>query len=309
MNSRTKALLAYAYIAIAWGTTYYGISVAVKYFPPFFMAGVRQFISAIIILIIALWRNRNINLSKQNLWRNAVIGFLMITVGNGVVSWAEKYIPSGVAALVCSMMPISAVILNLLFSKSERPNFIVFFGMILGFCGVAFIFHNDVHSLANTAYLFGVIATLLATFGWAGGSILSKKWSDAINPISDAGMQVGFGAIFLFLISPLTDDFSTAEWNHADGLLALAYLIIFGSVIAFTAYRYALKELPVGFVTSYAYINPLVAVVVGFFAGEVVTLWTLLSFLFIISGVVIVRAGYARQLKKSKHPGLHESPN
>lgn len=309
MNTRTKALLAYAYIAIAWGTTYYGISVAVKYFPPFFMAGVRQFISAIIILVIALWRNKNINLSKQNLWRNAVIGFLMITVGNGVVSWAEMYIPSGVAALVCSMMPISAVILNLLFSKSERPNIIVIFGMLLGFCGVAFIFHNDVHSLTNRAYLFGVIATLLATFGWAGGSILSKKWSDVVNPISDAGVQVGFGAIFLFLWSPFTDDFSMMDWHNPDGLLALLYLIIFGSVLAFTAYRYALKELPVGFVTSYAYINPLVAVVVGAFAGELVTVWTLISFVSIISGVVIVRAGYAKQLKKSKHPGLHESPN
>lgn len=295
MTARTKALLAYVYIALIWGTTYYGIAVAVKYMPPFFMAGLRQVVSAIILMAIAFWRNKTIDWSRLNIWRNAMIGFLMITVGNGVVSWAERYIPSGVAALVCSMMPISAVLLNLLFSKSERPNFLVIFGMFLGFLGVGFIFRNDVQSLTDTTYLFGIVATLMATFGWAGGSILSKRWANPVNPIADAGLQVGLGGIFLLLFSPLVDDFSTMDAQNLDGLLALGYLILFGSVLAFTAYRYALKELPVGLVTSYAYINPLVAVLLGAIAGELVTIWTALSFICIITGVLIVRAGYVRR--------------
>jgi drug/metabolite transporter (DMT)-like permease len=295
MTARTKALLAYVYISIVWGTTYYAIRVGVLHLPPFLMAGVRQIISFFIIAGIALSVNKKYNFSKQNLLRNAIIGFLMITVGNGVVSWAEQIVPSGVAALVCSMMPISVVILNLLFARMERPNLQIILGMLLGFGGVALIFRNDISALGNGQYLFGIVATLVATFGWGGGSILSKKWSNPVNPMLDAGVQVGLGGVFLILFSPITDNYATADWHNMDAIWALVYLIIFGSVFAFTAYRYALKHLPVGFVTSYAYINPLVAVVIGFFAGEVVSIWTVFSFIAIISGVALVSYGYRRE--------------
>jgi drug/metabolite transporter (DMT)-like permease len=239
--------------------------------------------------------NRQVNFSKQNLIRNAIIGFLMITVGNGVVSAAEKVIPSGVAALVCSMMPISVVILNLLFSKTERPTPLIALGMLLGFAGVALIFRNDLVALKDPKYLVGIFATLLATFGWGGGSILSKRWSNPVNPMMDAGVQVGFGGVFLLIFSPLVDNYSNANWYNVEAFWSLVYMIIFGSVIAFTAYRYALKNLPVGFVTSYAYINPLVAIIIGFFGGELVTGWTALSFVAIIAGVAIVNTGYQRR--------------
>jgi drug/metabolite transporter (DMT)-like permease len=295
VSTKSKAYLAYACVAIIWGTTYFAIRVAVLHYPPFLMAGIRQVASFFLIAVIALSFNRRINLSRQNLLRNAIIGFLMITVGNGVVSAAERVIPSGIAALVCSMMPISVVILNLLFSRAERPDWFIGLGMLLGFAGVALIFRNDLTALNNPEYLVGIFATLLATFGWGGGSILSKQWSNAVNPMFDAGIQVGFGGVFLLLFSPLMDSYTAVEWGNADALWALAYLIVFGSVLAFTAYRYALKHLPVGFVTSYAYINPLVAVIIGFFAGEVVTGWTILSFIAIITGVAIVNTGYQRR--------------
>jgi drug/metabolite transporter (DMT)-like permease len=196
------------------------------------------------------------------------------------------------------MMPISVVILNLLFSKAERPDWIIGLGMLLGFAGVALIFRNDLVALQDPKYLFGVFATLFATFGWGGGSILSKKWGNSVNPMMDAGVQVGFGGIFLLLFSPLVDNYSVADWYNKEAFWALLYLILFGSVFAFTAYRYALKHLPVGFVTSYAYINPLVAVLIGFFVGEVVTGWTILSFIAIIAGVAIVNTGYQRRKRQ-----------
>lgn len=307
MTSKTKAYLAYAYIAIIWGTTYFAIRVAVLHYPPLLMAGVRQIISFLIIAAIALSINKQVNFSRQNLIRNAIIGFLMIAVGNGVVSAAERIIPSGVAALVCSMMPISVVILNLLFSRSERPDWIITLGMLLGFTGVAVIFRNDISALKDPRYLFGVLATLLATFGWGGGSVLSKKWSNPVNPMMDAGVQVGFGGVFLLLFSPLVDNYAIADWHNQDAFWALIYLIVFGSVIAFTAYRYALKNLPVGFVTSYAYVNPLVAVIIGFFAGEVVTGWTIVSFIAIIAGVAIVNTGYQRRKRVAAETQLQQA--
>jgi drug/metabolite transporter (DMT)-like permease len=307
VSTKTKAYLAYIYVAIIWGTTYYAIRVAVLHWPPFLMAGVRQIVSFFIIATIALSMNKRYNFSKENLLRNATIGFLMITVGNGVVSAAERVIPSGVAALVCSMMPISVVILNLLFSKAERPNLTISIGMLLGFAGVALIFRNDLAALKDSRYLLGIVATLVATFGWGGGSILSKKWSNHVNPMLDAGVQVGFGGIFLLLLSPLVDNYDHADWGHSGALWSLLYLIVFGSVIAFTAYRYALKHLPVGFVTSYAYINPLVAVIIGFFVGEVVTFWTILSFAAIITGVAIVNTGYQRRRRVAAEGAMQQS--
>src|SRR4051812_31436397 len=125
MNKRTKAYLAYAYIAIIWGTTYFAIRVAVLHYPPFLMAGARQIISSIIMVAIGFGVSRNVDLSLKHTVRNAIIGFLMITIGNGVVSWAEQVIPSGVAALICSMMPISVVIINLIFGGADRPNLLI----------------------------------------------------------------------------------------------------------------------------------------------------------------------------------------
>ncbi len=295
VSTSTKAYLAYAYIAVIWGTTYLAIRVGVDHYPPFLMAGVRQIISFLIIAAIALSISKRVNLSKRHLLRNAIIGFLMITIGNGVVSYAEKVIPSNVASLVCSMMPISVVILNILFAKSERPTGLILSGMLLGFIGVALIFRNDIAALSNPQYLIGVVATLLATFGWGGGSILSKKWGDRTNPIMDAGIQVGFGGLFLILLSPLVDNFAAADYRNSTAFWSLLYLILFGSVGAFTAYRYALKHLPVGYVTSYAYINPLIAILIGYFWGEPMSAWTVISAAAIIAGVAIVNTGYARQ--------------
>jgi drug/metabolite transporter (DMT)-like permease len=292
--NRTKrnAYLAWLYIAIIWGTTYYASRVAVREIPPFFMAGIRQLTACALMMLIALGIQGKANFSRRNVLRNAIVGFLMISIGNGIVTAAVRVIPSSVAALVCSMTPIAVVILNTTFFKAERPRPLVFLGMLLGFCGVAIIFRNDLSALSNPTYLIGIVATLFGTFGWASGSILSRRWSDPVNPMFDAGMQVGFGGAFLLISSLITEDHSQVQWTIGPSLWAMMYLIVFGSVLAFTLYRYALKNLPVGFVTSYAYINPMIAVVIGFFTGEVVSIWTGLSFAAIIGGVLLVNSGY-----------------
>ena len=307
ISNKSKAYLAYAYIAIIWGTTYLGIRVAVEHYPAFLMASVRQLVSAVIMGIIALAINRNINLDRRNILQNAIIGFLMISVGNGVVSWAEIYVPSGVAALVCSTMPISVVCINLLASKKEKLNSLIILGMLLGFGGVALIFKNDVAALTDPKYLFGICALLLATFGWGGGSVLSKRWGNNTNPMFDSGMQLFFGGLFLLISSPLVDDYSTADWYNRDAFISLIYLIVFGSIIAFTVYRYALKVLPVGFVTSYAYINPLVAVILGALVGEPTSGWTGVSFIAIIAGVFVVNRGYQRRKRLSEEQAQRHS--
>ncbi len=293
-STKTLAYLSYAFIAVVWGTTYLAIRIGVEHYPPFLMAGARQLLAALIMLGIAYSLNRSVDLSRRNVLQNAAIGFLMISVGNGVVTWAERFVPSGVAALVCSTMPISVVLLNLVL-HGERINRLIVLGMLLGFGGVALIFRSDVGALANPSYLAGIGALLLATLGWGAGSVLSKRWGTARNPMFDSGMQVLFGGLFLLVSSPAVDDYTQADWYNPAAFWCFLYLVVFGSVIAFTAYRYALKALPVGFVTSYAYINPLVAVVLGAFWGEPTSAWTALSFAAILAGVALVKRGYQRQ--------------
>lgn len=299
-NQKTLAYLSYAYIAIIWGTTYLGIKIAVEHWPSFVMAGVRQVVSAFIMCGLAFAINRNADWNGRNILQNAIIGFLMISVGNGIVSWAEMYVPSSFAALICSTMPISVVAINLLSGKSEKINWLIAVGMLLGVAGVAIIVRKDVSKLGDPRYLAGIIGLVIATFGWAAGSILSKQWGSNKNPMFDSGMQVFFGGLFLLLASPVVDDYSKADWGNRDALLAIGYLIVFGSVLAFTFYRYALKILPVGLVTSYAYINPLVAVVLGIWAGEPLDEWVAMSFIAIIGGVFLVNTGYQQRKKKAE---------
>jgi Permeases of the drug/metabolite transporter (DMT) superfamily len=300
MPSKTKAYLALIYIAIIWGTTYLAIRVCVEHYPPFLFAAVRQVISAAIILTLGYAVSKEVDLSAKNLKQQALVGFLLITLGNGLVSWSEKYVTSGVAALICSMMPISTVIINLITVKGEKLNLQILLGLFLGFAGVALIFRDNLSELANPSYLLGIGCLLVATSSWAYGSILNKRRPNKINPVFNSGLQLLFGGIFLFIGSPFIDSYDNLVLWQPEAFWSLIYLIIFGSVIAYTAYMYALKELPVGLVSIYAYINPLVAVILGYFLkDEPLTWFTALSFTVIMLGVFLVNSGYRKQHKTS----------
>lgn len=306
MKNHTRAYLAYLFICIVWGTTYLGIRIAVLHYPPFLMAGVRQAVSGIILAAVALLVSRQADWSRKNILRQIFIGFLLITMGNGLVTWAEQYVSSGVAALICSTMPISAVIINIASGK-EKMNLLILAGMLLGFGGVALIFRDNLQqSGGNDLFILGIIALFVATFSWALGSILNKRKTPAVNVLMDSGIQVFAGGVIMLLISPAADDYSNLVLWNPDGFASLCYLIIFGSVLAYAAYMYALKELPVGFVTSYAYVNPLVAVLLGsIFLDEPLNVITVIAFVLIISGIFIVRSGYKKQ-EASKQTSVRE---
>jgi drug/metabolite transporter (DMT)-like permease len=298
MKNQTKAYIAYAFICIIWGTTYLAIRVAVLHYPPYLMAGTRQVLSGLVLVAIALMINRQVDLSRKNIMQQAIIGFLLITMGNGLVTWAEQYIQSGIAALICSTMPISAVLINIVNGK-ERLNLRVILGMLLGFSGVAVVFHESLNQQAsgdNQIFIIGIIALFVATFSWALGSLFNKRNVDAKNSLFNAGLQVIIGGSFMFIISPFVDHYEhLVLWNE-EGFWAVVYLIVFGSVLAYAAYMYALKVLPVGFVTSYAYVNPLVAVLLGsWMLDESLNMYTILAFVMIIMGIFIVRSGYKKQ--------------
>ncbi len=299
MTKQTKAYFALIFICIVWGTTYMAIRFGVLHYPAFLFAGVRQTIAGILLMSAAIIFNRKTDFSRVNILRQMLVGFLMLSVGNGCVTWGEKYIPSGISALICSMMPLFAVLFNLLFSAKDRFNLSIGAGMLLGVCGVGLIFRHNLAEVTKPAYLGGIFATMLATATWALGSIINKKTINPVNAFLNSGMQLFFGGLFMLLVSPAFDNYDNLQLWNTEGLMALAYLIIFGSVLAYAAYMYTLSVLPVGLATIYAYINPMIAVLAGyFFLKEELNIYTALAFITIVISVFLVNRGYRKQHKE-----------
>jgi drug/metabolite transporter (DMT)-like permease len=299
MTKHTKAYIALIFICIVWGTTYLAIRVGVMHYPAFLFAGVRQFIAGIILMVAALIISKEKDLSTKNIVSNMLVGFLMLTVGNGGVTWGEKFIPSGISALICSMMPLFAVLFNLLSSKKDHFNMSIGFGMLLGVCGVGLIVRHNLEEVTKPAYLGGIFATIVATSGWAFGSIINKRNVAPVNAFLNSGMQLLFGGLFMLILSPVIDDYHGFQWWNTNAILSLVYLIIFGSALAYAAYMYALSALPVGLATIYAYINPLIAVLAGYlFLKEELNIYVGLAFVTIVVSVYLVNRGYRKQHKE-----------
>lgn len=308
MKPDSKAYIALVFVCIVWGTTYLALRIGVQHYPAFLFAGVRQTLSGIILTIVALAVNKNKDLSAANIGRQMLVGFLMLTIGNGCVTWGEQTVPSGIAAMICASMPIFAVLFNLALHKDEKFNLLIGAGMLLGLGGVGLIFRQNLSDLKNTGYLWGIAAIVLATCSWAAGSVINKRNVNPVNPFFNSGLQLLFGGIFMLLISPVTDNYKHMQLWNKEGLLALGYLVIFGSVLAYAAYMYTLSKLPVGIATVYAYINPLVAVILGYFIlGEELNIYTGLAFVTIVGSVFMVNRGYRAQVASKQITGNRPS--
>jgi len=290
-----KAYLALATVSVVWGTTFLAIRIGVKSFPPFLFAGIRQFTAGLILWFILFFSKRKMVSDRKNTGRQVIAGVLMLTLSNGMVSWAEKYIPSGLTALIRSVMPIYVVLINLMGgSLKHHVNWKVLFGILLGSIGVVLIFRDNLNDLGNIHYLMGILAVFAATLCYTIGTLYIKAHkNNKTDPLVNIAIQMSSGGSLLFIGSFFLDDFSHSSSVSLAGLCALAYLIIFGSLIAYLCYVYAVNNLPVGLVSVYTYINPLIAIVVGWlWLREKVTWITALAFIVTLGGVFFINKGY-----------------
>ncbi|MFM7488613.1 MAG: DMT family transporter, partial [Cytophagales bacterium] len=201
-------------------------------------------------------------------------------------------------AIICSMMPIWTVLINVFFTKDEQPNGLIVLGLVTGLTGIILIFGEHLSEFSNSNYLLGIVLTFAANLCWAIGSIWIKKKNSNSNPFMNAGLQMLFGGIFLMPFTLLLDDYSRINWNPSV-VYSLAYMSLVGSVAAYTCYSYAIKKLPMTLVSLYAYINPIVAVLLGWLVlDEKLNLRIALAIVVTIAGIYIVNKGY--QLKATK---------
>jgi drug/metabolite transporter (DMT)-like permease len=302
--SQNKNILAYgalALICVVWGTTYLVLRIGVTQFPPFLFSLVRFLTAGPLLLALVMAFTKTPWPDRATVVNQAFSGLLMVTLGISVVGYAEVYISSGVAAIICSMMPIWTILINLAANRDDRPNLVITFGLLVGLAGILLIFREHLNEFSNPNYTLGIVLTFLANLAWAFGSFWIKKKNTHTNPFLGAGLQMTFGGLFLVPFSLAFDDYRQINWS-GEVILALAYMSLIGSVAAYACYSYAIKKLPMTIVSLYAYINPLVAVLLGWMVlDEKFNVLIAIAMVVTIGGIYMVNRGYQiRNLVKTQ---------
>lgn len=291
---KVKAYIAFACVSFFWGTTYLAIRVGVETVPPLYFAGLRQTFAGLILCLPFIVKKQWPD--KRSVKISFISGILMIVIGNGFVTWAEKYITSGLAAILCSLTPFWIVGINYVSGKEERISSKAFLGMCLGLAGIILIFYNSLKEFTNPLYFLGILGIIAANAGWGAGTVYIKTQKSILNPLYAAGIQLFTAGLVLSFLSFSFEENQSLHFNN-EALVSLLYLIIFGSVVAFGAYLYALAHLPSHIVSMYAYINPVVAVLLGWLLlDEKINTWISLAFILIMVSVYLVN----RQQRKER---------
>ena len=288
--STAKIVTAFAAVYILWGSTFLAIRFAVATLPPFLMAGTRHLIAGAVLYPLARLRSGE-QPSRANWSAAALMGALLLFGGNGGVSWAEQHVPSGVTALLVASVSLWMVLIDWLRPGGVRPTGRVVAGLVLGFSGVAFLVGPSKVAGSGRVDLAGAAVLLLAALSWATGSVFSRRLPLPRAPLLGTAMQCLAGGALLIVVGLLTGQGAQLDWNTVSlrSVLALSYLVVFGSLLGFSAYTWLLAHASPARVSTYAYINPVVAVILGWaLAGEQITLRMLAATAVIIAGVVLV---------------------
>jgi drug/metabolite transporter (DMT)-like permease len=288
---KTKVWIALLAIYIVWGSTYLGIRFAVETIPPFLSAGIRFLVSG---LILFTWRRLSGDPAPTpNQWKSAlIVGLLLLLGGNGILSWAEKSVPSGIAALLVGTIPLFLVLVEALRPGGVKPGWQQILGLLIGFGGIALLIGPaEFFGATREFYLPGLLACLVAAFLWSLGSIYNRGADLPKSTLLFTGMEMLMGSIGLLVAS-----FALGEWTgfnpggvSIQSMLGLIYLIAFGSLIGFVSYGWLLRNAPISLVATYAYVNPIVAILLGsWLASESLNARILIASAIIISSVVLI---------------------
>ncbi len=290
-------IAAFAAVYVIWGSTYLAIRLAVETIPPFLMAGTR-FLTAGTLLFAAI-RLRGIPAPRGREWGSAaIVGALLLFAGNGGVTWAEQRVPSSLAALLIATVPLWMIVLDWLRpGGSGRPGAAVFGGLGMGFAGVALIVLSRDHTGHNAVHPAGVAALLIAALCWAVGSVYSKQLPQASHPLMVVSAQMLCGGAMMAAAGLLRGEaigFHPAAVSRVS-MLALVYLVLIGALVGFTAYVWLLGVSTPARVSTYAYVNPFIAVLLGWSVGhEPISGGILLAGALIIGAVVLITTSRAR---------------
>ena len=305
------AYAAWLAVCLFWGTTYLAIRIGLETLPPMLFAGLRFFAAgSVVVAFMRIWRGARLPCGRREWWNLSFIGLTLLGVGNGFVVWAEQSVPSGMAALLVATSPFWGAGLERIRANGERTGGRAIFGMIVGFTGLALLIAPQLFGTSlSKPYLLGVVALQIACASWSAGSVYSKHHPVALAPMMSAGIQMLVAGVALIFVGTLTGEWSSLHFS-ARSFAAFIYLILFGSIIAYGSYIYAIQKLPLTLVSTYSYVNPLIAVLLGWLILNEQVGWRVIgAACMILAGVVIVKTApppgrAAEETKQHEEGGL-----
>jgi drug/metabolite transporter (DMT)-like permease len=294
--NRIAVMGALLIVYLFWGGTYLGIRIAVQTIPPFLMAGTRFLVAGVAVYLFAILKGAARPTREH--WLDAgIVGGLLLLGGNGVVSWAEQLVPSSIAALLIATVPLWMILLGLLDRRTPKPDAVTLAGVLLGFLGIAVLVLPS-GTGPGQVNLVGILALLAAAFFWSLGSIYSRKARQPGSPLLSVGMQMIVGGLLLLVASGLCGEWARLEVSRisARSLLGMGYLVLFGSIVAYNAFIWLLKNADPTWVSTYAFVNPIVAVFLGWLlANEQLTTRSIWATAIIVLSVVIITVNRNRK--------------
>lgn len=296
-NEESKAVAAYVAVCILWGSTYLAIRIGVSTFPPELFAAMRFLTAGAILLFYARLKGLEFPSNLTDIRNQSIVGLFLLLGGNGLVVWAEQWIHSGITSLLVATCPLFIAIIELFIPGRPRMEFKGWLGLLIGFSGVAILVLSD--SGVGNIDIKGAVLLLIASFLWALGSVYSNSFKTTGSMIANISIQMLSGGTALLILGISLGELSRISIS-AKGIGALLYLIIFGSLLGYSSYIYILGKWPAAKAGTYAYINPPVAVLLGFLIlGEPFTITTLFSTIVILAGVLLVQLSKSNSSSKA----------
>ncbi|MBA3712245.1 MAG: EamA family transporter [Pyrinomonadaceae bacterium] len=294
---------AWAAVCFFWGTTYLAIRIGLETMPPMLFAGLR-FIIAGSVLFLIMYRQRGARLPLGREWFDiSVVGLALLGVGTGVVVWAEQWVPSGMAALLVATSPFWVAGLERVTNSGERVGARGIVGMLIGFGGLVLLVAPDLFGAALSGpFLLGVLALQVGCASWSAGSVYAQRHPVGVSPMMSASVQMLIAGVALLTVGTLKGEWPAVHFSGRT-LGALLYLIVFGSIVAYGAYTYAIQKLPLSIVSTYSYINPVIAVLLGWAVLAEPLSWRVgVATAIILGGVALVKTSPKSLLAWMRRP-------
>jgi drug/metabolite transporter (DMT)-like permease len=292
-GKKAKAIFALALVCFFWGTTWIAAKEGVRNdrIHPLFMSAIRQLLGGLCFILFFISKGQTWPKGKE--WRViAILSFLNFILSNGLSTWGLKYISSGLGAIIGAIFPLWLVIIGLFTAGNKMPAKAII-GMLLGFGGVCIIFYEHLQDFLNPGFRIGILLSVTATWSWAFGTLYTKKHAANFNPYFSLGLQMVISSLSLIIYSIVTGIAVPVTAIPWQSWAAIGYLVLFGSLIAFISYLYALQRLPTEQVSIYAYINPIVAVLLGWIIfSEKLTIFITVGGLVTLLGVYLVNKAF-----------------
>ena len=289
-------ILALCWVSFFWGTTWIASKEGVKYMPALQLVAIRQFLGAILYLSYFLFKKTTWPKGKQ--WKTIfILSILNFVLSNGLSTWGVKYISSGLGAIIGALVPLWVVIISLF--RGEKLVKLAIVGLVVGFAGVCVIFYEHLSDFLIFDFRFGIIISIISTLTWAFATLYTKKKAASFNPYFSLGIQMFISSIFLFAYLGATGSAVSLSSIPMISWISIGYLVLFGSVLTFIAFIYALQHLPAEINSIYAYINPIIAVLLGaYIFGEPLTFSIAVGGIITLLGLYLVNQSIRNSKKK-----------